>query len=98
LLKSVNLQSLDTLISFDNVSLYTNVPADEVLQFIYNKLHNNDTLAERSALQAKAITDLYEVCLRTTHFQVDDKFFKQKWHGYGGLSITNRYQNLHEAF
>jgi hypothetical protein len=69
-LKSVNLQSLDTLTSFDVVSLFTNVPVDEALQFI--------TLAEQSALQAKAFMDLLEVSLRTISFQADDKFFKQK--------------------
>jgi hypothetical protein len=36
------------------------------------------TLAERSALQVEAIMELLEVCLRTTYFQVDDKFFQQK--------------------
>jgi hypothetical protein len=30
-LKSVNLQSLDTLVSFDVVTLFTNVPVDEAL-------------------------------------------------------------------
>jgi hypothetical protein len=36
------------------------------------------TLLEWSALQPEAIVELFEVCLRTTHFQVDDKFFLQK--------------------
>jgi hypothetical protein len=29
-------------------------------------------------LQVEAIMELLEVCLTTTHFQVDDKFFQQK--------------------
>jgi hypothetical protein len=78
LLKSVKLQSPDTLVSFDLVSLFTNVPVDEALQLIGNKLHNDDTLEERSVLQVEAIMELPEVCLRTTYFQVDDKFFQQK--------------------
>jgi hypothetical protein len=76
-LKSVNLQSSDTLVSFDIVSLFTNVPIDEALQVIGNKLHNDDTLAERSVLQVEDIMELLEVYLRTTYFQVDDKFFQQ---------------------
>jgi hypothetical protein len=36
LLKSVNLQSLDTFISFHVVSLFTNVPVDVALQVIRN--------------------------------------------------------------
>jgi hypothetical protein len=62
LLKSTNLQSSDTLVSFDVVSLFTNVPVDEALQVIRNKLHNDDTLAERSPLQVEAIMELLDVC------------------------------------
>jgi hypothetical protein len=50
LLKSVNLQSSDTLVSFDIVSIFTNVPVDKTLKDIRNKLHNGDTLAEQSVL------------------------------------------------
>jgi hypothetical protein len=45
LLKAVNIQTLDILINFSVVSLFTNVPVDEVLCVISNKLHNNGTLA-----------------------------------------------------
>jgi hypothetical protein len=78
-LSKSNLQSLVTLISFD-VSLFTNVQVDEALDVIStrNKLRNDDTLAEESVLQVEAIMKLLEICLRTTYFQVDDKFFQQK--------------------
>jgi hypothetical protein len=36
-------------------------------------------LAERSVLQVEGIKELLEVCLRTTYFHVDDKFFQQKY-------------------
>jgi hypothetical protein len=80
MLKSVNLQSPDTLISFDDDSIFTNVPIEEALQVIRNKLHNDNTLAEQSVLQVEAIMEPLEVCLRTTseYFQVDNKFFQQK--------------------
>ncbi|PNF20184.1 hypothetical protein B7P43_G16972 [Cryptotermes secundus] len=85
LLKTVNLHSEDTLVSFDVVSLITNVPVDEVLHIIEKKLHDDVTLAERSVLQVGAIMELLEVCLRTTYFQVDDKFFQQK----DGMAMGN---------
>jgi hypothetical protein len=78
LLKAANPRSQDTLVNFDVVSLFTNVPVDETLQIIENKLHNDDKLAEPSILQLEAIMEMLEVCLRTTYFQVDDKFFQQK--------------------
>jgi hypothetical protein len=58
LLKDVNSQSQDTLVSFDVVSLFTNVPVDETLQIIENKFHNDDKLAELSILQVEAIMEL----------------------------------------
>jgi hypothetical protein len=67
LLKPVNLQRQDTLVSFDVVSLFTNVPVDEALQVIRNKIENDNTLAERSILKVEAIMELLDVCLRTTY-------------------------------
>jgi hypothetical protein len=68
LLKYVILRYLNTLVSFDVLSLFANVPVDDALQVIRNKLHNDDTQTERSVLQVEAIMDLLEVCLRTTYF------------------------------
>jgi hypothetical protein len=94
LLKSVNLQSLDTLVSFDVVSLFTNVPVDEALQVIRNKLHNDNTLAEWSVLQVEAILELLEVCLKTTYFQVDNKFFQRKSGMTMGSSLSPIVSNI----
>jgi hypothetical protein len=58
LLKSVNLQSSDSLISFGVVSLFTSAPGDEAPQVIRNKLHKDVTLAEESALQFEDIMEL----------------------------------------
>jgi hypothetical protein len=77
-LKSINFQSLDNVDSFDDVSLFTKVPVNEVLRVISSKLRKNYILVEWSALQPEAIMELLEVCLRTTYFQLDDKFFQQK--------------------
>jgi hypothetical protein len=76
LLKSVNLRRQDTLDSFEVVSLFTNVPVDEALQAIRNKLTNDNSLAELPNLKVEAIMELLNVCLRTTYFQVDDRFYQ----------------------
>jgi hypothetical protein len=85
LLKSVNIQTLDALVSYDIVSLFINIPVYEALQVISNKLHNDDTLLEWSVLQIKTIMELLEGCLRTSYFQVDDKFFQQE----DGMAMGN---------
>jgi hypothetical protein len=83
-LKSVHLQFSDTFVSLDVVSLFNSVPVDEALKVIRNKLHNEDTLVKRIALQVEGIMELLEVCQRTTYFEVDNKFFQQK----EGMAIT----------
>jgi hypothetical protein len=80
------------------VSLFANVPVDEALQVIGNKLHINDTLAERSALQAEAIMELLEVCLKTTYFQLDDKFFQQKDDMAMGSSLSPIVSNIYMEY
>lgn len=80
LLKYLNFQSLDTIVSFHAVGLVitSNVPGKEALQVIGNKLHNEHTMAEQSILQVKTIVEWLEVCLRTIYLNVDNNFFQQK--------------------
>jgi hypothetical protein len=61
LLRYIDLQHLDILVSFIVVSLFTNVPVDEPLEVISKKLHNFHTLSECSTLPVKAIMELFEV-------------------------------------
>jgi hypothetical protein len=67
------------------VSVFNNVPVDEAFQVIRNKLQNDHKLTERSSLEVGAIMELLEFCLKTTYFQVDDKFFQQK----DGMAMGN---------
>jgi hypothetical protein len=78
LLKSVNVQGSDILVSFDIVSLFTNILVEEVLKIIKDKLQEGNTLAECSDLEVDAVLELQEVCLKTTYFQVDHRFFQQR--------------------
>jgi hypothetical protein len=84
----VDLESSDTLYSFDVVSVFTNVPVEGALQVVGNKLQNVDKLAERSVLQVEAIMELLEVCPRTTYFQLEDKIFKHKDDMAMGISLS----------
>jgi hypothetical protein len=65
------------LLSFD-VSLFTNIPVEEVLQVIRNRLNTDPSFPEHSPLQAEDVMDLLDICLTTMYFQYDDKFCQQK--------------------
>jgi hypothetical protein len=65
-------------VSFDVVSLFTNDLINEELQVIQNKLKLDETLPNWSSLQIEDIMELLEVHVRTTYFQVEDRFYQQK--------------------
>jgi hypothetical protein len=58
--------------------LFTNLPVDEALQVIRNKLQNDHRLTERPFLEVEAIMELREGSLTTSYFQVYDKSFQQE--------------------
>jgi hypothetical protein len=74
-LKFVNIQTSDSLVSFDVASLFNNIPVDEALQLNSDKLPNDDIPAKWPVLQVSHL-ELIEVCLRTTYFLVEAKFFQ----------------------
>jgi hypothetical protein len=90
LLKSVTIQATDILVSFDVVSMFTNIPVDEALDVINAELLKDDTVESRSGLQLGPIMELLEVCLKTTYFQVHQKFFQQK----DGMEMGNSLSSI----
>jgi hypothetical protein len=71
------LQNEDYIVSPD-VSLFTNVPTEEVSQVVRNKLSADHSFPERSSLQVEDVMELLDICLATTYFQFEDKFYQQK--------------------
>jgi hypothetical protein len=68
LLKSLNIQSTETIISLDIISSFTVVQDEEIVQLIRNKLHSDHTLVEWSKLLVEATMKLLELCLKTAQF------------------------------
>ena len=67
-LKKVDISSGDMMVSFDVVSLFTRVPVDDALRSISILLSEDNTLYERTTIDADDICSLTELCLRTTYF------------------------------
>ena len=76
-IKDLRLDPNDVLISFDVVSLFTNVPVDETCNIIKQKLLDDISLHERTQLSADEIIDLLKLCLSNTCFQWRDGFYEQ---------------------
>jgi hypothetical protein len=95
LLRNTDLQNSDILVSFNVLSLFTNVPVDETLEVISKKLHNDHILSGSPTLPVEAVMELLEVCLRTTYFQVDESYYQQKERMAMGISLPTVVSNIH---
>jgi hypothetical protein len=89
-MQEINLQNEDYLVSFDAVSLFTNVPVEEVLQVIRKRLSTNHSFPERSTLQVEDVMELLDICLTATYFQFEDKFYQQK----EGMELSPMVSNI----
>ena len=88
----------EILVSFDVVSLFTNVPIDESVQVIHQMLKEDDTLEERSVMDADRIAELLEVCLRSTYFRYHGDFYQQKEGAAMGSPVSAVVANLYMEF
>jgi hypothetical protein len=64
--------------SFDVKSLFTSVPRNDTLKIVEERLKNDPTLIDRTALTPKFICELVRFCIESTIFQYKDKFYVQK--------------------
>ena len=67
----------DTLVSFDVKNLFTQVPVEEALTVIEEVLYKNSTLGDRTSIPVPQLMELTSLCLRSTYFQLGDKFYEQ---------------------
>ena len=67
----------DILVSFDVVSLFTNVPVEEACNIAKERLLSDITLSQRTNFSPENVHDLLKLCLTTTCFQWREKFYEQ---------------------
>jgi hypothetical protein len=96
-IKDFNLQSEDCLVSFDVVSLFTNVPVEQVLQVIKNRLNTDSSFPERSPLQAVDVMELLDLCLklRTSSLMANFTSKKMVWQW---ETLSGSQQHIHGIF
>ena len=76
-MQETTLEEADRLVSFDVVSLFTKVPIAEAINVIAARLHQDETLENRTTLTPETICQPMKLCLTSTYFQFKDSFYEQ---------------------
>ena len=86
------------LVSFDVSSLFTNVPIDEALQVIRDRLRGDETLVNRTTLSPDRVAELLESCLRSNYFCYGGEFHEQQEGAAMGSPVSAVVANLYMEF
>jgi hypothetical protein len=78
ILQEVEADADDIMTSFDVESLFTNVPTEETLDILKEKLDKDETLSSRTPIPKDSVMALTKLCITTTYFQYKDAFYQQK--------------------
>jgi len=65
------------MVSFDVESLFTNIPTDETIEIILNRVFPDDESTRFHDLTRPELKRLLEICTRESHFQFNNKFYDQ---------------------
>ena len=79
----VCLESDETLVSFDVVSLFTRIPVELAISVARSRLESDEFLSERTNLTIDDIVSLLSLCLKATYFTFREKLSTDSWHSYG---------------
>lgn len=82
------------MVSFDVVSLFTNVPKRLALEVAKMRLDMDPNLSQRTLLSAQEIVDLLSFCLDATEFVFNGQFFKQVFGCAMGSPVSALVANL----
>ena len=97
--RTLSLAEDETMVSFDVKSLFTSVPTDEACDIARSRL---EAEMEREESRVRALTGmdvedivfLLKLCLNTTYFQVNNKFYHQKQGAAMGSPVSVIVANL----
>ena len=77
-LKEWKVNEHDLMVSFDVKSLFTNVPINDVLVILMERLQLDETLVDRTAMDPLSVCHLTELCLHSTYFAFQGQIYQQQ--------------------
>ncbi|XP_070560185.1 uncharacterized protein [Ptychodera flava] len=83
------------LISYDVSALFINIPVDQALHVIKDRLERDNTLSDRCDLSVEQIVELLRLCLNSTYFLYDGQFFQQKQGAAMGSPVSPIVANMY---
>ncbi|XP_033181822.1 uncharacterized protein LOC117152842, partial [Anabas testudineus] len=78
--RDLELDTDETMVSFDVTSLFTSIPTTDALTSVKRRLEEDSSLSTRTNLGPDQICLLLDLCLNTTYFTYRGDFYKQR-HG-----------------
>ena len=97
-MRSVHVESDEILVSFDVSSPFTNVPVEEAISVIRERLREDETLGDRTILSQERVAELLEICLKSTYFNFGRNFYEQKEGAAMGSPVSAVVANLYIEF
>ena len=76
--RSIRLEEGSILVSFDVTSLFTKVPIAEALEVIGRRLEEQEAEERNTTLSVASIKRLLHLCLTSTYFMWNSRFYQQK--------------------
>lgn len=97
ILKEANAENC-IIVSFDVKSLFTNVPLQEALQVIEQRLSTDVHLRSRTLLSIESIMELLRKCLTTTYFTFEGEYYQQDDGAAMGSPLSPIVANIYMEF
>ena len=87
-IKGLDLDGTEEMVSFDVVSLFTKVPVKDAIDVVCSELSEDDTLFDRTELDAESIRKLMLACLECRYFLCQGSFYEQREGVPMGLTLS----------
>ena len=88
------LKADQVLVSFDVVSLFTNIPVDLAITVAAKRRRQDATLLQRTSLPVEDIIDILSFCLNTTYFVFEGCYYQQVFGTAMGSPVSAVIANL----